>query len=532
MTDWFNVCATASTIYNIMTMQLLFGFIVSYYIVENEDIWSYATTIDQTSDDDLRIRFFYLGAFLATIPAAFVTKAVGVRWTILIASLAFACLLPIISVVQESNHPSFMFLLTLAGALFGVAQLAIIQGACMVEVIGQSCRMGRFYSFSQICTIFGLLAGTQLAQNVGHPGSFPSLNTFSIALATIVVSSLLTFWNMYNFVQEQGVRERVASWSSSPRRSSFLLSGGDSMRASLLQDDEFIGGAGKHGGGGGAGRLLHAPLEGGGAEKSSSSSSSTGAGALTAALHRLARTEQGNDGGFFFSGLARWAWMQVSRPDVQALLVVTLVTTFVIDTLEYWSYSYFQDALGVTGGARTWGVVGTRASLCVGFALSDFIRPVFALRQWRVVLTCSAGAILGVVLFLSAAAAPAGAAALGLATTGSILAGVALAPLIPVCVSVAYNLPDATPGVGVAAVLAVSYISHMLASSLIGALAEASGVAGALLTLLVVVVLVPAAGQLPTALCLLLDFDAFQLPTPIGVQIAGESSNRDSYGWS
>jgi hypothetical protein len=133
MSDWFNVCATASTIYNIMTMQLLFGFIVSYYIVENEDIWSYATTIDQTSDDDLRIRFFYLGAFLATIPAAVVTKAVGVRWTILIATLAFACLLPVISVVQESNHPSFIFLLTLAGALFGVAQLAIIQGACMVR---------------------------------------------------------------------------------------------------------------------------------------------------------------------------------------------------------------------------------------------------------------------------------------------------------------------------------------------------------------------------------------------------------------
>jgi len=259
---------------------------------------------------------------------------------------------------------------------------------------------------------------------------------------------------------------------------------------------------------------------------------------LTAALYRLARTEPfgggGDDGGFlFFYGSARWAWVQASRPDVQALLVVTLVTTFVIDTLEYWSYSYFQDALGVTGGARTWGVVGTRASLCVGFALSDFIRPIFALRQWRVVLTCSAGAILGVVLFLSAAAAPpAGAAALGLATTGSILAGVALAPLIPVCVSVAYNLPDATPGVGVAAVLAVNYISHMLASSLIGALAEASGVAGALLTLTVVVVLVPAGGQLPTALCLLLDFDAFQLPTPVGVQIAGESSNRDSYGWS
>ena len=543
--DWFNVRATAATVYNLATMQLLLGFIVSYYIVESTDIYSYATTIDQSNDDDVKIRCFYLGAFLSTVPATYLSRVLGIRWTILVTSLSFAGLLPIVSVVQESSNERsvYLFLLSLSGLLFGFAQIAIMQGACMVEVIGQFCRMGSFYCFKEVCTILGLLAGTKLAASIGHPGAFPSLHTFSISLAIVVVSSLATFACMYNRVQELGVRDRVVSWSvrrESSMRTSLLLQqdGYDSGGGGLLSDD--FGGKGSIVGVGGGGRLLHAPLD-------DSSGSSGGGGGASFRSYRISSfggSPKGAVGEIVacIRGDMRWLLMQLRRPEVRALVAVTFIATLAIDTLEYWAFSYFQQALGASGDARQWGVLAARVSLCLGFAASDIVRPRFALRQWRIVVACTAGAALGVVLFLSAAGASRtenGASsdgtvtpALGLATTGAAFLGLFLAPLLPMCISVSYTLPDMTPGTGVAALLGVGYLSHVLASSLIGAIASSAGVTAAMLVLLSVLLLPLLGGSLPTALCLLIDVDAFHLPTPQGVVMAGESTQRESYGWT
>lgn len=512
--DWLNVRATASIIFNIMTVQFLFGFIISYYIVMDNDIYSYATTIDQSSTDNKKIRYFYLGALLSAIPSSYASKYFGIRFTYLIASLAFSGLLPIVSVVQQqSNHDElFLSLLGLAGFLFGVVQIVVMQGACMVEILSQSCSMGRFYSFSQVCTILGLLAGTSLASKVGYPGSFPSINTFCIALAIVIVSSMVTFCGMYNLEQEIGVRERIASWSS--RRSS-LYRNPDSMRLSLLQDepDFSIGGMKA-----GNGRLLHAPLDDreGGSFRSNRSSSVS-----------MVQMNSWYPKDYLLTCF-RWAYSQGGRAELHSLVVVIFISTIVINTLEYWSYSYYEQALGLSGNARAIGVTSTRASLCVGYAVSDFIRPVFALRQWRVVFSCSFGAIVGVIFFLSASGMPAASTGIeALATVGSIIIGAFLAPLLPLCTSVSFTLPDMTPGAGVALVFMVGFLSHILASSIIGALASSVTMQAAMMSLGIVVLLLPWAKSLPTPICLLIDIDAFHVVLP-----PDASARSDSFEWS
>jgi hypothetical protein len=107
-----------------------------------------------------------------------------------------------------------------------------------------------------------------------------------------------------------------------------------------------------------------------------------------------------------------------------------------------------------------------------------------------------------------------------------------IAPLLPMCISVAFTLPDMTPGVGVAALLGVGYLAHMLASSLVGALAMAAGVSAAMMLMLCVLLVAPLGGSLPTALYLVIDMDAFQIPIPDGVALAGENHDRGFYGWA
>ena len=218
MTDaCFNLRAAASTILNILCVQLLLGFIVSYYIVDDAYTTFESDPFENLSNiDNRKLVVFYVGAALSCPISAVSSTVLGVRWSVLVSSLLLAALLPVVSVVQTRSALSgapMLSLLCLVGVLFGALQTSIIQGACVVEVIAQRCVMGRFQSFSQICTLLGLLVGSMLSSGVGHPGSLPSTHTFIVSLAAICVTSALTFFNMYSRLQEGGVRERVVAWA-------------------------------------------------------------------------------------------------------------------------------------------------------------------------------------------------------------------------------------------------------------------------------------------------------------------------------
>ena len=233
----------------------------------------------------------------------------------------------------------------------------------------------------------------------------------------------------------------------------------------------------------------------------------------------------------------------LGRADVASLCAVVTLTLFVVQTLLLWSYRYFQ-LMGATGRACGYGVLALRLSLVAGFSASDFLRPRYNLRQWKVVLACTLGAAVGVGVYLSAFLVSGKAVGLGgsssggggggvqvdaavaVAVAGIVLTGLCLSPLPPLCLSASYSLPGMTPGTGVCLVLLCTYLGHILAALVFPLL---GGRVAALLPLLCVtlVPLLRCHVPVPTALCLVIDVDAFQLPVPHDVAVAGERASME-----
>ncbi|MFA9446911.1 MFS transporter [Egicoccus sp. AB-alg6-2] len=128
-----------------------------------------------------------------------------------------------------------------------------------------------------------------------------------------------------------------------------------------------------------------------------------------------------------------------------------------------WSGIHLQDVVGVAEHRITWAYVAFTAAMTVSRLLGDRFT-----RRFGPVLVVRVGGLVAAAGFALVTLVP----TLSAAMAGFTLAGLGLAPLIPLCFSAAGRVAR-TPGEGVAAVATIGYGGFLAAPPIIGVLTEA-----------------------------------------------------------
>ena len=154
--------------------------------------------------------YLNFGSLSSMMLASYMVRRFGSKWGAFICACLFAVCLPLVSVQPVMS--SFLFFIFLSGAMYGLLEVSVIQGAMLTEIVSAKPLLGRYFAVSSFGSAVGMLTGQLLSANdIFDFGNVAALKVFFVVGILSLFLNIFAFYFMYDLNQEKSLLARLAA---------------------------------------------------------------------------------------------------------------------------------------------------------------------------------------------------------------------------------------------------------------------------------------------------------------------------------